>query len=279
MVLFSNCKINLGLNILEKRQDGYHNIETVFFPLQLFDAIEIIEKKGDNKQTEIEFTHSGLEFTVDETSNLCFKVYDLLKKDFPNLASVKIHLHKTIPMGAGLGGGSANATFTLLLLNKKFQLNLTEPQLYNYALKLGSDCPFFILNKPCFAQSRGEILNQIKLNLAGYKIVVVNPNIHVNTAWAFTQILPKTAAKKITEIIQQPIQTWRDELINDFEKPVFEKYPLLQNIKQQLYNHGALYASMSGSGSTVYGIFDIRKQITDTIFPKEYFVKEVEIKN
>jgi 4-diphosphocytidyl-2-C-methyl-D-erythritol kinase len=268
MIVFPNCKINLGLHILSKRQDGFHNLETVFYPIALKDALEIIPSLG----SVIEFTGSGLTVDGEEADNICIKAYQLLKRDFPQLPFIKMHLHKAIPMGAGLGGGSADGAFTLQLLNKKFNLGLSVQQLIDYALQLGSDCPFFIINKPCYATGRGELLEGIDITLAGYKIVIVNPGIHVNTGWAFSQINPAEPNKKIKAIIAQPITTWKAELINDFETPVFEKYPAIKNIKEDLYNKGAVYAAMSGSGSTVYGIFE--KEISLSPFTnKNYFVK------
>lgn len=270
MLSFPNCKINLGLNILNKRSDGYHDIETVFFPIQLKDVLEVIEKE------KFEFLTSGSPIEGETEKNLCIKAYHLLKKDLLHLPMVQMHLHKAIPMGAGLGGGSADGAFTLKLLNKKFELSLSEKQLINYSLQLGSDCPFFILNKPCFATGRGEILEQTGLDLSEFKIVIVHPAIHISTAWAFANIKPSRPVKSINQITQQPITTWKDELINDFEKPVFAKYPEIKNIKDKLYDKGAIYASMSGSGSAVYGIFNSKETFSFS-FPKSYFVKEVNV--
>ena len=254
MIVFPNCKINLGLHILYKREDGFHNLETVFYPLPFRDALELIS--ATNNTTEIEFTGTGLAVDGNVSDNLCVKAYYLLKKDFPQLPLVKIHLRKAIPMGAGLGGGSADAAFMLTLLNEKFNLNLSTPQLLNYALELGSDCPFFIINKPCFATGRGEVLEEIKVDLSEYKIVLINPGIHVNTGWAFSNITPALSNKSIKEIVQQPIDTWKEDLQNDFERPVFAAHTQIKTIKENLYNEGAVYAAMSGSGSTVFGIFD-----------------------
>jgi 4-diphosphocytidyl-2-C-methyl-D-erythritol kinase len=266
MVIFPNSKINLGLNVVGKRSDGYHDIETVFFPIHLRDALEVIEKE------KFEFSTSGFSIEGGPEKNLCIKAYDLIKKDLPQLPAVQMHLHKAIPMGAGLGGGSADGAFTLKLLNKKFDLLLSEKQLINYSLQLGSDCPFFILNKPCFATGRGEILEQTELDLSGYKFLIVHPPIHISTTWAFSTIKPLKPAKSIKQIIQQSISTWKAELINDFEKPVFESHPEIKNIKDKLYDAGAIYASMSGSGSAVYGIFKEEKTISIS-FPGNYFVK------
>src|SRR6187401_3060037 len=266
MVSFPNCKINFGLNIVNKRNDGYHDIETFFFPVHLKDSLEIIEKE------KLEFSTSGFSIEGEPEKNLCIKAYDLLKNDFPQLPLVQMHLHKAIPMGAGLGGGSADGAFTLKLPNNKFDLSLSEKQLTHYSLQLGSDCPFFILNKPCFATGRGEILEQTEVDLSGYKFLIVKPPIHISTAWAFSTIKPLKPVKSIMEIIQQSISTWKAELINDFEKPVFEKYPEIKKIKDKLYETGAIYASMSGSGSAVYGLFK-KENATSISFPENYFVK------
>jgi 4-diphosphocytidyl-2-C-methyl-D-erythritol kinase len=273
VVLFPNCKINLGLNIVGKRVDGYHDLETIFYPIQIKDAIEIIEEKNPQRSVpEAQISISGLAIDGDIENNLCAKAYNLLKKDFPQLPSAKIHLYKAIPIGAGLGGGSADAAFALKLINKKFDLGLSEKQLMSYALQLGSDCPFFILNEPSFATGRGEILERITLDLSNYKIVFVHSRIHISTAWAFVNIDPCRPSIQIKEVIKEPIQMWKQELKNDFENPVFSKYPEIKKIKDTLYNAGAIYASMSGSGSAVYGILEKEKHI-NLPFPADYFVK------
>lgn len=266
MVLFPNCKINLGLNIIGKRPDGFHDLETVFYPVGLRDALEIIES------SETTFNLSGLPVSGNSDDNLCLKAYQLLNNDFPGLPAVNIHLHKAIPMGAGLGGGSADGAFMLLMLNKKFQLNLFHEQLMTYALELGSDCPFFIINKPCFASGRGENLTHVNLDLTSYKIVLVNPKIHVSTKDAFSKLLPAKPAKSILSIIAQPINTWKDELVNDFEKNVFEQFFEIRDIKEDLYKAGAIYASMTGSGSTVFAIFESDAELQFS-FPEDYFYK------
>ena len=269
MIFFPNCKINLGLYITAKRADGFHNLETVFYPLPITDAIEIIS--SNQKEKEIDFNLSGA--TIDGGDNICIKAYQLLKKDFPELPSVQMHLHKNIPIGAGLGGGSADGAFTLLLLNKKFGLQLTEERLLNYALKLGSDCPFFIKNTPCIASGRGEVLTEIELDLSAYKIVIVNPGIHINTGWAFSQLTPKAPAYSLAETIKKPVHAWKDFLINDFEAPICQHHPAIKNVKEDLYRSGAVYASMSGSGSTVFGLFT-KEQNVSFSFPTTYFIKE-----
>lgn len=266
MVLFPNCKINLGLHITSKRTDGYHDLETVFYPVALKDALEIIPS------TETSFQLSGLRIDGNFNDNLCIKAYELLKRDFPDLPSVSIYLYKAIPLGSGLGGGSADGAFMLLMLNKEFQLNVSEQQLINYALKLGSDCPFFIINKPCFATGRGENLFPVEVDLSAHKIVLVNPGVHVSTKKAFSNLKPAAPEKSTREIIAQPISTWKDELINDFEKNVFEEFPSIKEIKDNLYDSGAVYASMTGSGSTVYGIFHADAKM-DVDFPENYFCK------
>jgi 4-diphosphocytidyl-2-C-methyl-D-erythritol kinase len=279
MISFPNCKINLGLHIVNKRADGFHNLETIFYPIPLSDAIEIITSSSTNGVT---YTSSGNAIDGAADDNLCIKAYHLLKKDFPNLPNIKLHLHKVIPTGAGLGGGSADAAFALKLINDKYQLNLSTSKLLNYALQLGSDCPFFIINKPCFATGRGEVLEELELDLSAFKFVLINPNIHVNTGWAFGELAKESDVSKLSdhykkpikEIIQQPITTWRENLSNDFEKVVFEKHPTIKNIKEEFYKQGAIYAAMSGSGSTVFGIFNKETNLLLKI-DSQYFIKEI----
>lgn len=257
MILFPNCKINLGLNIIRKRDDGYHDIETIFYPVGLKDALEgiRIETTTSSSQDGIEFESSGLTIAGNTGDNLCVKAYALLKKDFPGLNAVKLHLHKVIPMGAGLGGGSADGAFTLLLLDKLLNLHLSQEQLLGYALQLGSDCPFFILNTPCFAGGRGELMQPVSPDLSKYRFVIVNPGIHVSTAQAFAQVKPSQPKNSIREIIQRPVEEWKGLLINDFEKPVCDMHPQIATIVNELYANGAVYAAMTGSGSSVFGLF------------------------
>jgi 4-diphosphocytidyl-2-C-methyl-D-erythritol kinase len=272
MICFPTCKINLGLRITQKRADGFHALETVFYPITLRDALEIIIEP-DTSAAPITFTSSGLAINGDPSDNLCYKAYGLLKKDYPTIPNIKMHLHKTIPMGAGLGGGSSDGAFTLVALNQLFNLEIPKQSLLDYALQLGSDCPFFIINTPAFATGRGEILKPINLNLDGYSIVIVNPGIAISTKLAFSLITPKVPDTNMEAIICEPVTSWKEKLINDFEQPIFNSFPELANIKETLYQKGAVYASMTGTGSTVYGIFPT--SMMDTLsfnFPTHYFV-------
>ena len=248
MIAFPFAKINLGLHIIEKRPDHYHNIETIFYPVEWCDILEII------KADDFAFFHTGLPVAGNANDNLCVKAYNLLKSDW-NISPVHIYLHKIIPIGAGLGGGSSDAAHTLLLLNKIFALNLSLKQLSEYAVKLGSDCAFFLQPHPMFAQGRGELLSAIDVSLKKYFIVMVMPQVQVNTSDAYQWIIPAKPKTGLERILKLPIEEWKNVLENDFEKPVFEKYPLLKEIKEQLYLQGALYSAMSGSGASVFGIF------------------------
>ena len=273
MVVFPNCKINLGLHITQKRVDGYHDLETVFYPIGIKDVLEIIP--ATDSEQEITFSSSGLSIQGEPSKKLCVKAYQLLKKDFQQLPPIQMHLHKLIPMGAGLGGGSADGAFALGTLNNLFHLELSENQLIAYALELGSDCPFFVLNQACIGKGRGEKLTKIQLDLSQYQFLMVNPGIHIATGWAFSNITPRPVVQSLETLIQQPIQTWKDRLINDFELPVFSSYPQMFAIKESLYQAGALYASMSGSGSTLYGIFE-KGQSPQVSFPDDYMTTLVD---
>lgn len=262
MIGFPNCKINLGLHITRKRTDGYHDLETIFYPLPLRDALEIITTPVSAQgfplhagSHTVDLHLTGLPVKGAAADNLCVKAWHLLKKDHPQLPPVQLHLHKAIPMGAGLGGGSADAAFTLQLLNTKYRLGITTEQLLDYALQLGSDCPFFIRNQPCLATGRGEVMQPVTLDLSAYSFLLVYPEVHINTGWAFQQIQPAPGIRPLTEIVQEPVERWKDQLVNDFEAPVCQLHPALQQIKDTLYAAGALYAAMTGSGSSFYGIF------------------------
>ena len=272
MIVFPNCKINLGLHILQKRADGFHDLETVFYPIPLQDALEIVQ--DSSYANGIQFTSSGLVVDARPEDNICVKAYKLLEKDHPGLPAVKMHLHKVIPTGAGLGGGSSDGAFALKLLNTKFSLGLNENDLIDYALQLGSDCPFFIKNQSCFATGRGERMETITLHLAAYKIILVNPRIHIPTKEAFSRIIPNNERRSIRDIVGEPVEQWKDILKNDFEDSVFNLHPEIGQIKHKLYLEGAVYASMTGSGSSVYGLFKKDAQPKFN-FPSGYFVKQV----
>ncbi len=270
MITFPNCKINLGLNILQKRKDGYHDLETVFYPITFNDVLEIVS--GDKKSGLI---NTGISAGKPE-ENLCLKAYQLLKKDYPHLPEIKMHLHKAIPVGAGLGGGSSDAAFTLWLLNEKFDLNISIEQLLVYASQLGSDCPFFLINSPCLATGVGEKLMKLNLSLSSYKILLINPGIHISTKELFRKITPAIPRKSIKEIILQPIESWKNDLKNDFEPIVFSMYAEIEKLKESLYQHNAIYASMSGTGSSVYGLFRANDKI-DFPFDKKHFYRWISL--
>lgn len=253
MITFPNAKINLGLHITEKRPDGYHNLETVFYPIPLDDALEIhLLNSPSNCKYALHL--SGIEVTGKVEDNLVVKAYLLLDKDF-QLPPIDIHLFKHIPSGAGLGGGSADAACMLKLLNERFSLNLTVEQLERYAATLGADCAFFIRNQPTFAEGIGNIFSPIPLSLTGYQLVVVKPDIFVSTREAFSQIKPHRSEYSLRESLSHPIEEWKESVVNDFEASVFPQYPAIKEIKEELYRQGAAYASMSGSGSSVFGLF------------------------
>ncbi len=248
MLVFPNAKINLGLNVISKRPDGYHDISSVLFPIPLEEALEIVPS------STFEFSSSGLPIPGHTHSNLVVKAWELLNLQF-SIPPVHIHLHKCIPMGGGLGGGSADAAFALSTLNKLFNLDLSVGKLQKLAAELGSDCPFFIENKPALASGRGTELMNINLDLSGYYLLLVFPEIHSSTKEAYEGLTPSIPAISISEIIQRPVSEWKADLVNDFEKSIFKKYPELKDLKKSFYDSGADYAAMSGSGSTMFGIF------------------------
>lgn len=252
MITFPNAKINLGLNITEKRSDGYHNLETIFYPIKLQDALEVTCLEESSEPFKLHISGTTLEGKPDD--NLVVKAYNLLKQDF-QLPPVDIHLFKHIPTGAGLGGGSADCAFMIKLLNEKFHLELSLEQMETYAAKLGADCAFFIQNKPVFATGIGNVFQPIDFSLKGYHLVLVKPNSSVATREAYANITPRKPEVSLLQIIKQPIETWKNSMKNDFEDSVFLTHPEIAAIKDKLYDLGAVYASMSGSGSTVFGIF------------------------
>lgn len=249
MLVFPNAKINLGLNILRKRPDGYHDLETCFYPVMWKDALEAVPAVANT------FVQTGVEIS-DQGKNIVQKAYDLLSSDY-SLPPVNIHLHKDIPIGAGLGGGSSDAAFALRLFNDLFKLGLNDDLLMRYATRLGADCPFFIRNKPMLASGIGEQLSEIELSVSGLSIILIYPNIHISTKEAYSAVHPQVPSVSIKEILtNHAVGEWRQLLVNDFETALFPKYPVLPGIKEMLYESGALYASMSGSGSCIFGIFD-----------------------
>ena len=267
MVLFPNAKINLGLNILRKRDDGYHELETVFYPIGLKDGLEFVE----NKQNKIDFSSSGIPLNIDFEENIVVKAYRLLAADYP-LPGLDIHLHKVIPFGAGLGGGSSDAAFLLKGLNENFGLGLTTDRLKGYAHRLGADCSFFIGNKPSFATGIGEKLQVIDLSLEGYFLVTVKPPFGVGTKAAYKGITPGTPNLSLSHAIQLPPEKWQEHLVNDFEVSVFPLFPEIGEIKSKLLSHGAIYAAMSGSGSSVFGLFKDEPKLELADFPPDFFV-------
>lgn len=263
MILFPPAKINLGLKILHKRDDGYHEIETCMVPIPLVDVLEVTHSE------QFEFLQSGRIITGDTGMNLCEKAYHLFKANF-DIGPVRIHLRKQIPIGAGLGGGSADATYTLLALNELFSLQLSSDELRKYAAGLGSDCPFFVEALSQLAKGRGELLAGVDLNLPELYLVLLNPGIHVSTQDAYAGVLPSPAENSLVTILKQPFTSWQDLLVNDFEKSVFEQHPLIGQLKQDLLDSGACFASMSGSGSSVFGLFEKASDVA--IFSSEYLI-------
>ena len=253
MITFPNAKINLGLNIIEKRPDGYHNLETIFYPINLQDALEVTRRENNDKEYTLHISGALLEGEPED--NPGSKSLQVLKKDYPGLLPVDIHMYKHIPAGAGLGGGSSDAACMIKLLNDKFSLRLSTERMEEYAAKLGADCAFFIRNKPVFATGIGNLFEPVELSLKGYHIILIKPDIFVSTRDAFAEIKPVRPAVSLKEIVKQPIETWKNSMKNDFEDSVFKKFPEIAAIKDELYDLGAVYAAMSGSGSSVYGIF------------------------
>ncbi len=257
MISYANAKINLGLNITGKRPDGYHNLETVFFPYPLYDILEIQEKQSGLSSLEI----TGLDLPV-TPDNLCLRAYNLLKARFA-IPEVHIHLHKQIPFGAGLGGGSSDAACLLKMLVEKFQLPISELELEAMAASLGADCPLFIRNSICYADGIGTNLSPYSLDLSAYSIVLVKPDLHISTAEAYSRVEPRQPERNLQELLRLPVQEWKFHVKNDFEDSVFELYPAIRELKLALYALGAVYVSMSGSGSTVFAIFDEERKLEE----------------
>ncbi len=272
MIVFPNAKINIGLNITSKRADGYHNLETVFYPTQFCDILEIIPDKSLSK---MDLEISGIELDHDLGNNLVEKAWKILNEKY-NIGGCKAILHKIIPFGAGLGGGSADAAFCLKALNALFKLNLSNEMLKNYASQIGADCAFFIDNTPSLATGIGDVLSPIDVNLEDKYLVLIKPPFAVPTKDAYSGIQAKTPELSLSISISKPISDWKTSIKNDFEGSVFSKYPAVEDLKNELYKQGAIYASMSGSGSSVYGIFNQKPELNQSI-PADYFVWEEEL--
>ena len=265
MVVFPNAKINIGLNVVERRADGYHNIETVFYPIGLSDVLEVVSSETCS---DYSFSSSGIMLGGDPEDNLIVKAYHLLRSEY-QFPPIDISLIKQIPFGAGLGGGSSDAAFMLKVLNELFELKISPLKLQKYAAILGADCPVFIRNKPVFATGIGNVFTPIKLSLNGYFLLLVKPDIHVSTPEAYSMVNPAKPHLSLVELIQKPIKEWKDTIQNDFEQSVFSQYPEIERIKNDLYLMGAVYASMSGSGSSVYGIF-VTAPVDTSMFNDQY---------
>lgn len=255
MIAFPNAKINIGLNITSRRTDGYHDLETIFYPIRMNDALEIV------KATEMSFEASGLGIPGRVEDNLCLKGYELLRQDF-DLPPIGIHLHKHIPIGAGLGGGSSDAAYFIKLVNTTFALGMDNEQMRGYARKLGADCAFFIESKPVFAYEKGDVFEPVDLDLSAYSIALIMPPAHVSTAEAYRGVKPKLAEASLKELIALPVSEWKHHIKNDFEESIFKNHAVIRGVKAALYESGALYACMSGSGASVFGIFPSKPDLS-----------------
>ena len=255
MINFPIAKINLGLNVVSKREDGYHNLETVFYPVPIKDALEVLPMhEGFPSDVRCDLKVTNLFIDGDEQKNLVVKAYNMIAQDY-DLPRVHVHLYKHIPTQAGMGGGSSDCAYMIRLLNDMFSLGMSDDKMIGYAARLGADCAFFINSLPAYAEGIGEKLQPISLDLSGYKMLVVRPNIPVSTKEAFSLITPQVPKKNCLDIVRQPIETWKDELVNDFERSVFAIHPEIGRLKEMMYEQGAVYAAMSGSGSSVFGLF------------------------
>lgn len=270
MITFPIAKINLGLNVVERRPDGYHNLETVFYPVPIKDALEVtLMDSSFPSPYDCDLKVSNITIDGDEQRNLVVRAYQLLKQDFPELPRIHAHLFKSIPTQAGMGGGSSNCAYMIMLLNDMFSLGLTQQQMIDYAARLGADCAYFILSSPAYAEGIGEKLQPVSVDLSNYWIAVVRPDIPVSTREAFSLIRPHHPQKNCRDIVLQPVETWRNELLNDFEESVFSLHPEIGAIKQRLYDLGAVYAQMTGSGSAVFGLYREEIKISEH-FPEMF---------
>ena len=265
MITYPIAKINIGLLVTEKRPDGFHNLETIFYPIQMTDVLEIIEAN------EFKFSISGLTLDGDPNDNLVVKAYQLIAADY-QIPAVHVHLHKNIPSGAGLGGGSSDAANMLLMLNDLFDLKISQDKLEAYALQLGSDCPFFLRARPVFASGRGEIMHDVAIDLKEYFLILVKPPVHVSTTLAYQNITPHKARLSLNGLAGFSVSKWKGNILNHFERYVFQEYPDVEDIKKTLYDQGAAFALMSGSGSAVYGLFRSEKRGIEDVFPADYKV-------
>ena len=264
MIIFPNAKINIGLNITERRHDGYHNLETVFYPVKINDALEIIESD------KLSFESSGLAIPGRVEDNLCMKAWHLLKNDH-DVPPVSIHLYKHIPIGAGLGGGSSDAAYFIRLVNESFDLGLSVEQMQDYARTLGADCAFFVESKPVFAYEKGDRFKPVALDLSGYKIVLVMPPAHVSTSEAYRGVRPVAVKTSLQKLVTLPVAEWKKHIKNDFEESIFKNHSVIRGVKAALYEAGALYASMSGSGASVFGIFQELPDLSELEKDNEVF--------
>ena len=271
MITFPIAKINLGLNVVEKRSDGYHNLQTVFYPVPIQDALEVqVMDEGFPSDVDCDLKTTNIPIEGDEQRNLVVRAYQLLKGDFPTLPRIHTHLWKGIPTQAGMGGGSSDCAYMIRLLNDLFALGLSDEQMIGYAARLGADCPFFIVSRPCYAEGIGERLQPVSLDLSGWHIGIVRPDIPVPTKEAFSRIRPHYPAKNCRDVVLQPVDTWKNDLVNDFEESVFALHPEIGQVKEQLYNMGATYAAMSGSGSALFGLFQERPDMLRQTFPNMF---------
>lgn len=276
MVVFPCCKINLGLNIVSRRPDGYHNLETVFYPIPLHDNLEVIDASGTSLPYILHKT--GLEIEGAPESNLVVRVLQSLRETYHNIPPVEIWLHKRIPSGAGLGGGSSDAAYMMRLLNEQYDLGMDDDDMEYRLSRLGADCAFFNKAIPAFATGIGDQLMPINLTLAGWNFVLVKPDIHVSTREAFSMVTPRRPEQSLLQALSRPVETWRDTVVNDFEKSVFRHHPEIAAIKMTLYDMGAVYASMTGSGSSVFALFNNRQPEAQDIF-KNHFVYQTRLQN
>ncbi len=268
MILFPNCKINIGLSVAAKRPDGYHDIESVLFPVPFCDVLEIVPAKRDKFALNL----TGIEVTTGIEENICFRAWKLLEEEF-GIDPVDIYLHKVIPAGAGLGGGSADGAFTLKLLNEMFGIKLDNRGLKQMASRLGSDCPFFIENKALMVFDRGDQFMPVELNLHGFYVVLVKPGFNIATSTAYSLVRPSQKENPLEDLLKRNIEDWKDHIINDFEEVLFRKYPVLMKMKEHLYRSGAIYASITGSGSALYGLFRKPPQDLDNVLSENIIWK------